>query len=56
MRITQEIANMAFAQEGDPEYSPSNKLKALEMLQKQFGLQNQNLNVKQEVIEISLED
>lgn len=55
-RIAQELADMAFAAKGDENYSASVKLKALELLQKQFGLQNQKIETKQEIIEVSLED
>lgn len=55
-RIAQELADMAFAAKGDEKYSASVKLKALELLQKQFGLQNQKIETKQEIIEVSLED
>ena len=55
-RIAQELSEMAFAVKGDEVYSANIKLKALELLQKQFGLQNQKIESKQEIIEISLED
>ena len=55
-RIAQEIADIAFADKGDEVYNTSSKLKALELLQKQFGLQNQKIEAKQEIIEVSLED
>ena len=55
-RIAQELADMAFAMKGDEIYSATIKLKALELLQKQFGLQNQKVETKQEIIEVSLED
>lgn len=55
-RIAQELADMAFAAKGDEKYGASVKLKALELLQKQFGLQNQKFETKQEIIEVSLED
>lgn len=55
-RIAQELADMAFAAKGDEIYSATIKLKALELLQKQFGLQNQKIEAKQEIIEIGLED
>ena len=55
-RIAQELSEMAFAAKGDETYSANVKLKALELLQKQFGLQNQKIESRQEIIEISLED
>lgn len=56
MRIAEELSTMAFAKKGDDIYNTNAKLKALELLQKQFGLQNQKLETKQEIIEVSLED
>ena len=53
-RIANEIASIAFAEKGDDIYTVNAKLKALELLQKQFGLQNQKIETKQEVIEVSL--
>lgn len=41
--IAQELADMAFAQKGDKEYSANVKLKALDLLQKQLGLQRQKV-------------
>lgn len=55
-RIAQEIADIAFASKGDEVYNVTAKLKALELLQKQFGLQNQKIETKQEIIEVSLEE
>ena len=55
-RIAEEIASIAFAAKGDEVYPVNAKLKALELLQKQFGLQNQKIETKQEIIEVSLED
>ncbi len=55
-RIAQELADIAFTAKGDEIYSATVKLKALELLQKQFGLQNQKIETKQEIIEIGLED
>lgn len=54
--IAEELASMAFAEKGDSIYTANVKLKALELLQKQFGLQNQKIETKQEIIEVSLED
>ena len=55
-RIAAEISAIAFADKGDDVYTVNAKLKALELLQKQFGLQNQKIETKQEIIEVSLED
>lgn len=56
IRIAQELSDIAFAAKGDEIYGTGSKLKALELLQKQFGLQNQKIETKQEIIEVSLED
>ena len=42
-RIAEELAAMAFAAKGDKDYSGSVKLKALDLLQKQLGLQTQRV-------------
>ena len=55
-RVAQELGDIAFAKKGDEIYSAANKLNALELLQKQLGLQNQKVETKQEIIEINLED
>lgn len=54
IRIAQELAEMAFASKKDAIYVPSVKLRALELLSKNLGLQTQKIE-KSEVIEISLE-
>lgn len=41
--IAEELAAMAFAEKGDKDYSASVKLKALDLLQKQLGLQRQKV-------------
>lgn len=56
IRIAQEISEIAFAEKGDTVYNTNAKLRALELLQKQFGLQNQKIESKQEIIEITLEE
>lgn len=56
-RIALELADMAFNK--DEKYPPTAKAKALDLLQKQLGLQTQKVdaNVNQEqVIEVSLID
>lgn len=56
VRIAERLALIGFAEKEDERYTVANQLKALELLQKQFGLQNQKLDVKhQETIEVSLE-
>ena len=57
-RIAMELAEMAFAEKGDEDYSASIKLKALDLLQKQLGLQQQKIDAKVDktVIRVSVED
>lgn len=55
IRVAQELANIAFAPKGDEVYNTSAKLKALELLSKNLGLQIQKTESK-EVIEVTLED
>lgn len=47
--IAQELAEMAFAMKGDENYTAQVKLKALELLQKQLGLQTKNVKAEAEV-------
>lgn len=47
--ILVELAEMGFAPKGDENYCASVKLKALDLLQKQMGLQTKNTNVNAEV-------
>lgn len=42
-KIAQKLAEMAFAEKDDEVYTPQVAQKALDMLQKQFGLQKQNI-------------
>ena len=42
-RIALKLAEIAFADKKDESYSPQAQLKALDLLQKQFGLQNQKI-------------
>ena len=42
-RIAEELSEMAFAPKGDEDYCASVKLKALDLLQKQLGLQKQKV-------------
>jgi hypothetical protein len=44
-RIATELAEMAFAKKEDDTYTPTVKLKALDLLQKQLSLQNQKIDV-----------
>lgn len=45
-RVLEELSKMAFASKGDEFYTASTKLKALDLLQKQMGLQNQKIEAK----------
>lgn len=45
-RIATELAEMAFAVKGDEDYTATVKLKALDLLQKQLGLQTQKVDAK----------
>ena len=47
--IAQELAEMAFAMKGDEDYTAQIKLKAMDLLQKQLGLQNKNVSVNADV-------
>ena len=55
IRVAQELATVAFAPKGDEVYNVTAKLKALELLSKNLGLQIQK-NESKEVIEVTLED
>lgn len=58
-RILTRLAEMAFADKDDEVYGPSVQLKALDMLQKQLGLQTKNIKAELDnkiVIEVSIED
>lgn len=55
MRVTQELAEIAFAKKGDDVYNVNAKLKALELLSKNLGLQTVKAEIV-DVIEVSLED
>lgn len=47
--IIQELAEMAFASKSDEIYNSSVKLKALDLMQKQLGLQTKNVKAEAEV-------
>lgn len=47
-RIANKLADIAFAKKGDKEYDAKAQLKALDLLQKQMSLQNQNINANVE--------
>lgn len=56
-RVALKLADIAFAEKEDEKYNISAQLKALELLQKQLGLQKQNISadVKQD-INITIEE
>lgn len=56
-RIAAELAEIAFAPKGDKDYNTTAKLKALDLLQKQLSLQNQNVTAKVEsnIINVNIE-
>jgi len=58
-RVLEELSHMAFAEKGDKDYNAAIKIKAMDLLQKQMGLQKQNINanVNQDVnINVTVED
>lgn len=57
-RVAKELADIAFAAKGDKDYSATSKLKALDLLQKQLGLQQQRVKVEPETvtIEVTVDD
>lgn len=57
-RIAKKLADIAFSEKGDKEYGiQKQQLKALDLLQKQMSLQNQNINANVEtVIKINIEE
>ena len=56
-RIANKLADIAFAQKGDETYDTKAQLKALDLLQKQMSLQNQNINANVETtIKINIEE
>lgn len=57
-KIAAKLAEMAFADKDDEKYTPAIAQKALDLLQKQLGLQTQKVEaeVKTTVIDVSLDD
>lgn len=45
-RIGLRLSEIAFAEKGDPDYTTSAQLKALDLLQKQLGLQHQKIEAE----------
>ena len=56
-RVAEKLADIAFAEKDDNYYNVTAQLKALDLLQKQMSLQNQNINANVEtVIKINIEE
>lgn len=58
-RILEELCSMAFAEKGDGHYNANVKLKAIDLLQKQMGLQKQQIKAEVEQnqeIRVTIED
>lgn len=57
-RIAAELAEIAFADKQDDTYTVNFKLKAIELLQKQLGLQQQKIdtNINTTVITVSIDE
>lgn len=59
-KVLMKLAEVAFAPKDDEHFVPGHQLKAAELIQKQLGLQTQNVNAKVEQVvfvgEGSLED
>lgn len=58
-RILEELSQMAFAEKGDEHYNATVKLKAMDLLQKQMGLQKQQIKAEVEQnqeIRVTIED
>lgn len=58
-RVLEELASIAFAEKGDEHYNATAKLKAIDLLQKQMGLQKQQIKAEIEQnqeIRVTIED
>ena len=53
-RVATKLAEIAFADKSDQYYTAPNQLKALDLLQKQLGLQNQKLEMSSQDININI--
>ena len=53
-RVATKLAEIAFAQKDDQYYTAPNQLKALDLLQKQLGLQNQKIEMSSQDIDINI--
>ena len=55
-RVAEKLADIAFAAKGDENYNATAQLKALDLLQKQLGLQQQTINANVETtIKLNIE-
>lgn len=57
-RVAMKLAEIAFSEKGDEYYSSTAQLKALDLLQKQLGLQQQKIdaNVNSTIINVEVSD
>ena len=58
-RLLEELSTMAFAEKGDEDYGANVKLKAIDLLQKQMGLQQQKIKADVDTnqeIKVTIED
>lgn len=55
-RVAMKLAEIAFSEKGDEYYSSTAQLKALDLLQKQYGWQQQNINIEETKINIVIDD
>ena len=53
-RVATKLAEIAFADKSDQYYTAPNQLKALDVLQKQLGLQNQKIEMSSQDININI--
>lgn len=53
-RVATKLAEIAFADKSDQYYTAPNQLKALDLLQKQLGLQNQKIEMSSQDININI--
>lgn len=54
-RVAMKLAEIAFAEKGDDYYNSNAQLKALDLLQKQYGWQQQTLNIEETKINIVID-
>lgn len=54
-RVALKLSEIAFAEKGDEYYNSNAQLKALDLLQKQFGWQQQNIKVEETKINLIID-